>query len=49
MAPVFVMARWDGKPAGDDLGGTAQMVQLARAAAGIIDVVLLDSRGLLSQ
>jgi tetratricopeptide repeat protein len=41
-----LLALWDGQPEGDDRGGTAQMVQLAREA-GIIDVKVIDSHELL--
>jgi hypothetical protein len=43
---ITLLALWDGQPSGDDLGGTAQMVELARAA-GVVDVKVIDSRQLL--
>jgi hypothetical protein len=43
---ITLLALWDGEQAGDDLGGTAQMVRLARAA-GRIDVKVIDTRELL--
>jgi tetratricopeptide repeat protein len=43
---ITLLALWDGAPAGDDVGGTAQMVQLARDA-GVIDVKVINSRDLL--
>jgi hypothetical protein len=43
---VTLLALWDGQSSGDDLGGTAQMVELARGA-GVIDVKVIDSHELL--
>lgn len=42
---ISLLALWDGKPAGDDVGGTTHMVQLAREA-GTIDIMVLDSAAL---
>ena len=41
-----LLALWDGQPSGDDRGGTAQMVDLARDA-GVIDIRVIDTRQLL--
>jgi hypothetical protein len=41
-----LLALWDGQPAGDDLGGTAQMVSLAQST-GVIDIKAIDTRQLL--
>jgi hypothetical protein len=43
---ITLLALWDGRPSGDDLGGTAQMVDLARSA-GVIDIKVIDTRQLL--
>ena len=43
---ITLLALWDGELTGDDLGGTAQMVDLARSA-GVIDVKVIDTRQLL--
>jgi hypothetical protein len=43
---ITLLALWDGEQAGDDLGGTAQMVRLAREA-GEIDVKVIEARELL--
>jgi hypothetical protein len=43
---ITLLALWDGQPAGADLGGTAQMVELARVA-GVIDIKVIDTRQLL--
>jgi hypothetical protein len=44
---VSLIALWDGKPIGDDNGGTAHMVQIARDA-GTIDMDCITSRELLA-
>jgi hypothetical protein len=41
-----LLALWDGQPAGDDVGGTAHMVNVVRAA-GVIDILQIDTRQLL--
>ena len=43
---ITLLALWDGQPSGDDLGGTAQMVDLARRA-GVIDIKVIDTGQLL--
>jgi hypothetical protein len=45
---VTLVALWDGKPTGDDKGGTAHMVQIAREV-GTVDVDLIDAQDLLIQ
>jgi hypothetical protein len=45
---ITLLALWDGHSMGDDRGGTAQMVELARSA-GTIDVKRIDSAQLLSE
>ena len=44
---VSLIALWDGKPIGDDNGGTAHMVRIARDA-GTIDMDCITSRELLA-
>jgi Tetratricopeptide Repeats-Sensor len=44
---ITLLALWDGQPTGDDRGGTADMVELARHA-GVVDVRRIDSHELLS-
>jgi len=44
---VTLVALWDGKPAGDAPGGTAQLVQLARDC-GVVDVITVDAKCLLA-
>jgi hypothetical protein len=46
-ASVVVIALWDGKPTGDNAGGTAHMVKIARGA-GTIVVRVIDSAQLLT-
>ena len=43
---ISLIALWDGKPQGDDLGGTAHLVDLFRGA-GTVDVRVIDSKELL--
>lgn len=42
---VVLLALWDGEPAGDDKGGTAHMVQIARAA-GTVEVDWINTKDL---
>jgi hypothetical protein len=44
---MTLIALWNGKETGDGPGGTAHMVQIARAA-GLVDVVSLDAGQLLT-
>jgi hypothetical protein len=44
---VSLVAFWDGKRIGDDKGGTAHMVEIARDA-GTVDVAIIKAQDLLT-